>query len=380
MPLTRREFIKTGLEVGAGVGASALFSGDVRAAEVSDVPRSLPSEPRHLYRDGEVSDFQRHLDNKRRFGSFTLGGTDLVFGDGTPLWSLCRGHVKWAHRNTDDGRITFIDCGIVQIVISHQKEMYIKAGDDGIIRMTIIGWQGKDGSGAKGYSHVHITVFGNAILCADEKRRLPKKMRHSYVKSKELKGKYGGYNQWERELGLTGPGVTGKDSDTPYHWNFVLDPDKLTPDRETPLHSAFWDPFDPEQDYDTPYLDFVESRIKGGLQDIASRWQRKSNTRAQQFGRKLEMQVISMPLYDVINSLWVMYETKLKKRDKGQKGYGLKILLEPLFDEVRAAVDLIKLTSPYIDPSRPDIIKYMMQKNPQHRDLIMAYYGRFLKK
>jgi|TARA_Y100000294_G_C8532321_1_gene327516 hypothetical protein len=44
------------------------------------------TKPDFLYVSGEASDFQRHLDNLSRFGSFDIGGVDYDFGDGTPLW------------------------------------------------------------------------------------------------------------------------------------------------------------------------------------------------------------------------------------------------------------------------------------------------------
>ena len=324
---------------------------------------SLPSKPKYvLVGNGVPSDFQRHLDREELFGIFGIGGIDLTFGYGVPLLNPCPGRVREARFFTIPGNATTIEYGIIGVELTHQLVTYVQRYQN-VDRNDIIGREGMSGEGGHGISHVHITVTGNAILCADEKRRFPDRTHsRNYLEPDRLEGRYG-------------PG--GQIPGTPYHWNFVLNPDKLTPDGK-PLHESFWNPLDPSQDYDTPYLNFVQDKIFGGLQGIASRLKTKSSVEARILGEGIGRKLTANPLYEIINGLWILYETELKERTINDRGYGFKIRLESFFDDVREAGSLIKLTSPYIDPKNPQTILYMIQQNPQHEPLIRAYYDRFL--
>ncbi len=116
------------------------------------------------------------------------------------------------------------------------------------------------------------------------------------------------------------------------------------------------------------------------MQDIASEWARKEDPEESQFGSHLKKQVEYWPLYKTINRLWVLYEVALKDLDAGRKGYDLRKRLEVLFDDVREAGSMIKLTSPYIKPADPDVILSAMDLNPERVELIRGYYGRYLPK
>ena len=172
----------------------------------------VTSGPNYLYlRGGHASDFQAHLDSEK-FGRFDIGGVDLTFGDGTPLWSPCKGMVQITREYPSSGKVTSIDYEIVQISLMHQKEMNVYTYQE-VARNMVIGTQGKTGSITRNISHLHLTVYGNAVLCADKERRLP--WGHNYLKASSVEG---------------GIGAKGLQFLYPYHWNFVLNPDKLTPD------------------------------------------------------------------------------------------------------------------------------------------------------
>ena len=53
--------------------------------------------------------------------------------------------------------------------------------------------------------------------------------------------------------------------------------------------------------------------------------------------------------------------------------------MDEAFALVEKAGGMIKLTSPYLDHKNPAAIRYMIERNPQHKDLILKYYGKFLR-
>jgi hypothetical protein len=377
-PVTKRQLLKTGSGLAATIGAYALMGGAVHAASVLGVPWSLPRKPGYLYVRGRATDFDLHLNNELLFGKFDMGGIDITFGDGAPLLGPANGIVKTAREFRNSGKNTKIDYGIVQIVIAHQKALFVEPAQkaDVNLRDMVIGRQGNTGARAN-RSHVHITVYGNAVLCADKERRMS--CAHSYLKGDGVSGRFGRIPKQIAPY-YTNAGSAAdrrrRNGRYPYFWNFVLDPDGLTPDGK-PLYESYRDP---ATDYDTPYLDFVQDRIVGGLQDIASEWERKADPEESQFGSYLKKQVEHRPLYKTINRLWVLYEVALKDRDAGRQGFDLRKRLEVLFDDVREAGSMIKLTSPYIKPGDPDVILSAMDRNPERVELIRDYYGRYLPK
>ena len=377
-PVTKRQLLRTASGLAATVSAYALMGGAVNAASVFGVPRSLPRKPGYLYVRGRTTDFDLHINNERLFGKFDMGGIDITFGDGAPLLGPANGIVKSAREFRNSGKNTKIDYGIVQIVIAHQKDLFVEPAQKAAVNLRdmVIGRQGNTGTGAT-RSHVHITVYGNAVLCADKKRRMS--CGHSYLKGDGARGRFGRIPKQIAPYYTNGGSAAdrrARNGRYPYFWNFVLDPDGLTPDGK-PLYESYRDP---ATDYDTPYLDFVQNRIVGGLQDIASEWEQKADPEESQFGSQLKMQVEHWPLYKTINRLWVLYEVALKKQAAGQKGHDLRKRLEVVFDDVREAGSMIKLTSPYIKPAAPEVILSAMDRNPERVELIRGYYGRYLPK
>ena len=59
-------------------------------------------------------------------------------------------------------------------------------------------------------------------------------------------------------------------------------------------------------------------------------------------------------------------------------GFDLRKRLEVVFDDVREAGTMIKLTSPYINPDDSNVILAAMARNPEREALIRAFYHRFL--
>ncbi len=375
-PLTRRDFLEVGSGAAAAMGAMGLFGGAASAAGVEGVPRYLPRRPDYLYIGGRPADFAMHVTNEGRTGKFNMGGVDLNFGHGAPLLSPANGIIVSARQFRNSGKNTKIDYGLVRITISHQRDLFVDPyqGHDQNLRDVIIGRQGKSGSGAR-VSHVHITVYGNAVLCADKERRLSHS--HNFLEPDGVRGRFGLVPARISD-DYVGVGINGSKSRptrvSPYYWNFILDPDHLTPNGD-PLHKSFRDP---AVDYDTPYLSFVDNRIVGGLRDLASEWERRPAEADRKFGANLNNQIKHWPLYTIINTLWVLNEMALKNRTAGQRGFDLRTRLEALFDDVREAAALIKLTCPYINPDNPNVIETAMIRNPEREDLVRAFYGRFL--
>ncbi len=374
--ISKRDLLKGGAGLAASVSAFALAGGAANAASVVGVPWFLPRKPGYLYVRGRAADFDTHIDSERRYGKFDMGGVDVTFGDGAPLLCPVNGKIKTAREFRNSGKNTKIDYGIVQIIIAHQKDMFVgpfhKA--DVNFREMVIGRQGKSGSGAT-RSHVHVTVYGNAVLCADKERRLP--YSHNYLKRDGVRGRFGEIPHRISPYYLGGE----LDSDRPmrtrpsaYFWNFVLGPDRLTPDGR-PLYESYCDP---AIDYDSPYLSFVQSRIVAPLHDIAADLEQKKDPAEKKFAVRLKQQIEHWPLYDVINRLWILYEMGLKQRSAGQMGFDLRKRLEVVFDDVREAGTMIKLTSPYINPDDSNVILAAMARNPEREALIRAFYHRFL--
>ncbi len=377
-PVTKRELLKTGSGLAATIGAYAFMGGAANAVGGLGVPWSLPRHPDYLHVGGRPADFAMHVSNEARTGKFDMGGVDLTFGDGAPLLSPVNGKIVSAREFPTSGKNTKIDYGLIRLTISHQKDLFVEPGQSQghNLRDVIIGRQGKSGRGAT-VSHVHITVYGNAVLCADKERRL--KHSHNFLERDSAGGRFGQIPERISD-DYVGVGIAKKNSRrtriTPYYWNFILDPDHLTPNGD-PLYKSFRDP---AVDYDTPYLSFVDNRVVGGLRELASEWARKPAEADRKFAAYLNNQIKHWPLYTIINTLWVLNEMALKNRTAGQRGFDLRMRLETLFDDVREAATLIKLTSPYIKPNDPNMVLSAMDRNPEREELIRGYYGRFLPK
>jgi hypothetical protein len=360
----------------AAMGRLGMFGGAARAASVNDVHWSSPRRPDYLYVDGKAADFDMHVNNERLNGRFNMGGVDLTFGDGAPLLSPANGIIVSAGEFPNSGKNTKIDYGLVRITISHQRDQFVEGFQrhKHNLRDVIIGRQGKSGRGATA-SHVHITVYGNAVLCADKERRL--RRSHHFLEPGSVRGRFGRVPERISDyyIGLgTDPNESRPRRNSPYHWNFILDPDHLTPNGG-PLYKSFRDP---AVDYDTPYLRFVDNRIVGGLRDLASEWKRRPADEDRRFGAYLNDQVNHWPLFATINTLWILNEMALANRTPGQPGFDLGKRLEVVFDDVREAAALIKLTCPYINPDDPNVIETALARNPGREQLIRAFYGRFL--
>jgi hypothetical protein len=358
------------------IGTLGLFGRSATAANVDGVPTFLPRRCGYLLVGGRPANFDMHVNNERRTGKFNMGGVDLTFGDGSPLLSPVNGIIASAREFPNSGKNTKIDYGVIRITLSHQRDLFVDGSQNHTrnLRDVIIGRQGKSGSGAT-RSHLHITVYGNAVLCADAERRL--RHSHNFLERDSVRGRFGVVPKKISD-DYSGVGIRAKKARStpmsPYYWNFILDPDRLTPNGD-PLHMSFRDS---AVDYDTPYLRFVESRVVGGLKDLASEWQRRPAEEDRRFGANLNNQVKHWPLYTLINTLWILNEMALKERAAGQRGFDLRKRLEAIFDDVREAADLIKITCPYINPDRPSDIETAMTRNPERVALVRAFYGRFL--
>ena len=376
-PLSRRDFLDASGGAAAAVGALGLFGGATTAAAgVGSVPWFLPRRPDYLYIGGKPANFAMHVNNEKKTGKFNMGGVDLTFGHGAPLLSPVNGAIVSAREFPNSGKNTKMDYGLIRLTMSHQKDLFVQSfqRQDRNFRDVVIGRQGQSGRGAT-VSHVHITVYGNAVLCADKERRL--EHGHNFLERDSVGGRFGLIPERISDY-FVGVGIDRRKSRrkpiTPYYWNFIIDPDRLTPNG-APLYKSFRDP---AVDYDTPYVNFVNDRVVGGLRDLASEWKKRPTEDDRSFGAYLSNQLKHWPLYTIINTLWILNEMALKKQAAGKRGLDLRKRLEVVFDDVREAASLIKLTCPYINPDNPNGIEIAMMQNPEREDLIRAFYGRFL--
>ncbi len=131
-----------------------------------DVPDELPSEPEYIYfteGDGSREDFANISRRKHQGFAYNLAGIDITFGDGVPLLSPVAGRIARVDSVPDDGTRGFVDYGIAGLLLAHLKDVYVRV-EDHVDRTVVIGRQGKTGRLARGKSHTHLSVAGNALV------------------------------------------------------------------------------------------------------------------------------------------------------------------------------------------------------------------------
>ena len=152
------------------------------------------------------------------------------------------------------------------------------------------------------------------------------------------------------------------------HAYFVLNPDGLTPGRNAKAILTDY-PWDGRTDYDTPYLDYVDAHVRAGLERLARNY---ANFR---LGRSIGRWLRTRSLAEALRRAWI------RQQQYRQPGSVLAREIEKVFEHVRNAGKLLRLTSSYIDHTNPQTILRVAEVNPEPlRSLILdpRFYGRFL--
>ena len=297
-----------------------------------DARQVLPTKPDYIYfteGDGSREDFNNILRRREQGYAYNLPGVDITFGDGVPLVSPVAGEIVRVDSRPGDGTRVFIEAGIVGVLMTHLNHVYVRGGQR-VDRSMVLGRQGATGALARGKSHTHLSVAGNALVHDVSQTRF-RSHRHpdgTFTPLAQL--------------------------------NYLLDPDGLTADGGPLLH-AYWH----GEDFDTPYeerLAAIEAAIERLVRDHGS-----SDV-------TVAIQAAAPLLTDRINAL--VEAVAERQREHAQDAVARAA--QAVFDAVHAARDALVLTSIFIDPGSAEMIRFYKARNPRHHGLIGAYYDRFL--
>ncbi len=316
--LTRRAFL--------GGGTLLTASG---IAFLAAPHRAFAAKPGYNRYNNVTGDFATHV-REIEAGGRNVAGSDYAFAHGIPVAAPIGGRVAYVvdFKNGTAGKTVVIEYGIVDIQIAHLESLFVGRGDT-LDRSTCIGTQGKNPAvnGKAAVSHLHISVYG----C----------------------GAFYDYRQ-------LAPGDNRKRA------FYLLNPDALTPRRAA--REILTDcPWDGEADYDTPYLDFVDTHVRGGLERVARDF--PDDELARFIGRSLK----SRTLAETLRRVWIKFQRRADD--------ALTHRFELIFAHVKGAGRLLKLTSPYFDHTSPRTILKVANANPEPaRSLILdpKFYGRYL--
>ncbi len=318
--LTRRAFLKGGsLLTASGI----LF--------LATPQNLLAAEPGFNRYNNVQGDFAAHI-REIESGGRNVAGSDYAFLHGIPVTSPVAGKVRYVQdfKYGTAAKGVVIEYGIVDIQISHLERLLVGRGD-ALDRNTCIGTQGKNTAtgGKAAVSHLHMSVYGCGAF-------------YDYRQTLRTGGRSRAY--------------------------FLLNPDRLTP-RRGPRLNLTDSPWDGETDYDTPYLAYVDAHVRAGLARVARNYPNQPLARS--IGRWLR----SRSLAETLRRAWDGHQ-----RDR-QPGSALAREIESVFEHVKTAGGLLKLTSPYIDHTNAKTILRVAAANPEPaRSLILdpRFYGRYV--
>ena len=316
--LTRRAFLK---------GSSLLAVSGL--AFLAAPHRAFAAKPGYNRYNNAVGDFATHV-REIESGGRNVAGSDYAFAHGIPVAAPIGGRVAYVQdfKNGTAGKTVVIEYGIVDVQIAHLERLFVGRGD-ALDRSTCIGTQGKNSAvgGKAAVSHLHISVYGCGAFY-DYRQVPPGGNRHRAF--------------------------------------YLLNPDALTPRRD-PREILTDCPWDGEADHDTPYLDYVDTHVRGGLERLVRDF--PDHELARFIGRSLK----SRSLAETLRRVWIKHERRADD--------ALTRRFEGIFAHVREAGRLLTLTSPYFDHTNPRTILKVADANPEPaRSLILdpRFYGRYV--
>ena len=300
-------------------------------------------QPGYLYNE-RVSGFEAHVAE----GNENTAGVDYHMRLGAPLVAVASGvsGYRTDGLSTDPGGNTVsIFHGTIVIEYSHLKSIANLQLHKQVARGDVIGFEGK--SGDQPVSHLHMSVYANAIMARNARFKL-----HRYG---PIRHRASGFER--------------------YGWGeYYVSPDSLT---ARPSYGPLFErPFDPraDRDIEAPLDEAVEE-----LRDLG-RWYFESFDVSRSSGDFFpifwDWFNVDFPLCRVIN---LAYYTWQRELEAGQLTSHDRTFMDQFFEKVEAANEALQLTGPYIAKD-PEIIGLLAEQNPDHVQEILdpQFNGCFL--